>query len=68
MIVLSEYLQTVDPEIDLKIVDKDSVIYESHHPKADMRKVVFYHGKKTVYKIDISREGALRIYLQYPEK
>lgn len=61
---LSVLLNKIDPEQKIKIISKDKIVHETGHPLADVRKLVYFHGNKEVYKIDVSPEHQLRIYLK----
>lgn len=61
---LSLLLSKIDPDQKIKIISKDRVVHETGHPLADVRKLVYYHGNKEIYKIDVSPEQQLRIYLK----
>lgn len=61
---LSVLLSKVDPDQEIKIISKEKVVHETGHPLANVRKLVYFHGEKSIYKIDVTPEGQLRIYLQ----
>ena len=61
---LSVLLNKIDPEQKLKIISKDKVVHETGHPLADVRKLVYFHGNKEIYKIDVSPEHQLRVFLK----
>lgn len=61
---LSLLLSKVDPDQKIKIISKDKVVHETGHPLADVRKLVYFHGNKEIYKIDVSPEHQLRVYLK----
>lgn len=61
---LSVLLSKVDPDQKIKVISKDRVVHETGHPLANTRKLVYFHGEKSIYKIDVTPEGQLRIYLQ----
>lgn len=61
---LSLLLSKIDPDQEIKIISKDKVVHETGHPLANTRKLVYFHGEKLIYKIDVTPEGQLRIYLQ----
>lgn len=61
---LSNLLVSIDPIQKIKVIGKDKIVHETGHPLADVRKLVYYHGNKEIYKIDVSPEQQLRIYLK----
>lgn len=61
---LSNLLVSIDPNQKIKVIGKDKIVHETGHPLADVRKLVYYHGNKEIYKIDVSPEQQLRIYLK----
>jgi hypothetical protein len=61
---LSSLLINIDPNQKIKVIGKDKVVHETGHPLADVRKLVYFHGSKEIYKIDVSPEQQLRIYLK----
>lgn len=61
---LSNLLINVDPNQTIKVISKDKIVHETGHPLADVRKLVYFHGNKEIYKIDVSPEHQLRIYLK----
>lgn len=61
---LSNLLVSIDPSQKIKVIGKDKIVHETGHPLADVRKLVYYHGNKEIYKIDVSPEQQLRIYLK----
>lgn len=61
---LSSLLISIDPNQKIKVIGKDKIVHETGHPLADVRKLVYYHGNKEIYKIDVSPEQQLRIYLK----
>ena len=61
---LSTLLINIDPNQKIKVIGKDKIVHETGHPLADVRKLVYYHGNKEIYKIDVSPEQQLRIYLK----
>lgn len=61
---LSNLLISVDPTQEIKVVSKDKVVHETGHPLADVRKLVYFHGNKEIYKIDVSPEHQLRVFLK----
>ena len=61
---LSNLLVNIDPNQTIKIISKDKIVHETGHPLADVRKLVYFHGAKEIYKIDVSPEHQLRVYLK----
>ena len=61
---LSNLLGNIDPSQKIKIISKDKVVHETGHPLADVRKLVYFHGSKEIYKIDVSPEHQLRVFLK----
>lgn len=61
---LSVLLSRVDPDQEIKIISKEKVVHETGHPLANVRKLVYFHGEKEIYKIDVTPEGQLRIFLK----
>lgn len=60
---LSVLLSKVDPDQKIKVISKEKVVHETGHPLANTRKLVYFHGEKLIYKIDVTPEGQLRIFL-----
>lgn len=61
---LSNLLNSIDPSQKIKVISKDKVVHETGHPLADVRKLVYFHGNKEIYKIDVSPEHLLRVFLK----
>lgn len=61
---LSVLLSKVDPDQEIKIISKEKVVHETGHPLANVRKLVYFHGEKEIYKIDVTPERQLRIFLK----
>lgn len=61
---LSVLLSRVDPDQEIKIISKDKVVHETGHPLANVRKLIYFHGEKEIYKIDVSSEHQLRVFLK----
>ena len=60
---LSVLLAKIDPDQRIKIISKDRVVHETGHPLANVRKLIYFHGEKAIYKIDVTSEKELRVYL-----
>lgn len=60
---LSVLLSKVDPDQRIKVISKDRVVHETGHPLANVRKLIYFHGEKAIYKIDVTSEKELRVYL-----
>lgn len=60
---LSVLLGKIDPDQRIKVISKDRVVHETGHPLANVRKLIYFHGEKAIYKIDVTSEKELRVYL-----
>ena len=60
---LSVLLAKIDPDQRIKVISKDRVVHETGHPLANVRKLIYFHGEKAIYKIDVTSEKELRVYL-----
>ena len=58
---LSSLLVSIDPNQTLKVISKDRIVHETGHPLANVRKLIYFHGEKAIYKIDVTSEKELRV-------
>ena len=61
---LTNLLVSIDPNQKIKVISKDKVVHETGHPLSDTRKLIYFHGVKEIYKVDVSPEHQLRIFLK----